>query len=119
MKLPDSELEVMLVLWQKGAMRTPEIMKELKHTGWTISTLQALLQRLEDKGAVSKTMEGRVKVYTPVLSQKDYSHDVSNDMLKRFYRGSISSFLAHFAEAEEMTQEDIEEIQKIIDRKGK
>ena len=47
MKLPDSELEVMLVLWQNSPLKTPEIMKELKHTGWSISTLQALLQRLE------------------------------------------------------------------------
>lgn len=119
MKLPDSELEVMLVLWRKSPLKTPEIMKELKSTGWSISTLQALLQRLEDKGAVSKTMDGRTKMYTPLISQKEYSHDVSSDMLKRFYRGSISSFLAHFAEAEGMTQEEIEEIQGIIDRKGK
>ena len=119
MKLPDSELEVMLVLWQNSPLKTPEIMKALKHTGWSISTLQALLQRLEDKGAVSKTMEGRTKLYSPLVTQKEYSHDLSNDMLKRFYRGSISSFLAHFAEAEGMTQKDLEEIQAIIDRKGK
>ena len=64
MKLPESELEVMLVLWEKNPLKTPEIMKALNHTGWSISTLQALLQRLEDKGVVTKTMEGRTKLYS-------------------------------------------------------
>lgn len=119
MKLPESELEVMLVLWEENPLKTPEIMERLKSKNWSISTLQALLQRLEDKGAITKTMEGRTKVYRPLISQEEYGHEQSNTMLDRFYHGSIASFVAHFAQSDELTQRDIDEIRAIIDKKGR
>jgi len=119
MKLPESELEVMLVLWEESPLKTPEIMERLKSKNWSISTLQALLQRLEDKKAIKRTMDGRTKVYCPLISKEEYGHDQSSTMLQRFFHGSISSFVAHFAQSDELTQQDIDEIRAIIDRKGK
>ena len=49
--LPDSELKVMMVIWEKGEkMSTGEILSNLKDTNWKLSTLQIILGRLTEKG---------------------------------------------------------------------
>ena len=57
MRLPDTELEIMKVIWENGAtLSTSEIKASLEEQRpWNVSALQTLLNRLIDRGF----LEGR------------------------------------------------------------
>ena len=74
--LPDSELAVMQVFWRAGKPLTrPEIDAGLAgQKNWTVSTVVALLIRLENRGFVSHEKQGRGYLYRPLVTPVSYTH---------------------------------------------
>ena len=61
MRLPDTELEIMKVIWENGAtLSTSEIKASLEEQRpWNVSALQTLLNRLIDRGFLESYKEGK------------------------------------------------------------
>ena len=70
--LTQAEWQVMECLWKQAPRTGREAAEYMaRRTGWSRSTTLTLLQRLEDKGAVSSREVGRKKVFSPVLRRED------------------------------------------------
>ncbi len=68
-RLPDSELEIMKVLWQQpSAMTRRQIQAQLAAKGWAVGTFQALLARLEAKGFAAHEKVGNTVPYPNCLT---------------------------------------------------
>ena len=72
-RLPESELDIMLVLWNNTPpMTRPEIEKVINTKKKLASTtILSLLTRLENKNFVEVTKQGKMNLYTPLVSQSD------------------------------------------------
>lgn len=115
-KLPETELDVMMVLWNSpDQMKTPEIVEALKEKNWSVSTIQALLARLEEKGFIEKHMEGRIKRYKVLISRQSYSKMETESFVERFYQNSVSSLVANLVKTSHISDAELDEIRKIID----
>ncbi len=79
-RLPDSELDIMLVLWHHtppmSRLEIEQIINEKKMLAPT--TILSLLSRLEKKKFVSVTKEGKTNLYTPLVSQEEYQQNRRN-----------------------------------------
>ncbi len=75
-KLPqisEAEYEVMKVVWNNAPISTNEVTERLvKTTDWSPKTIQTLLKRLVQKGALTYEKNSRVFVYTPVVKKDEY-----------------------------------------------
>ena len=71
---------------------------------------------MEQKGYVErrKSGTGKVMVYTPLMTRERYRRLVMNDVKDTFFGGSVKSLVSFFAEEDELTQEDINEILTIL-----
>lgn len=120
-RLPESELEVMLTLWHN---RTPltagEITKLLADThGWKSATVHVLLGRLGEKGFVSCDRSGYKHLFTPAITEEEYSRGEERTMIKRFFGGSAKNMIASLLNADGLTDEDLEELSAMLkQRKG-
>ena len=72
MRLPDTELEIMKVIWENGAtLSTSEIKASLEEQRpWNVSALQTLLNRLIDRGFLESYKEGKNRFYTPLVARR-------------------------------------------------
>lgn len=118
-RLPDSELTIMLAIWKSGAgkIHTGEILERLRDSGydsWKTQTVQNLLIRLTEKGFLSCEKLGRLNFYTPLVSMKDYQEMETDTLLARFYGGSAKSLFAALAEKAELSENDVEEIKRLL-----
>lgn len=115
-RLPDSELAVMQIIWAEqlpiGSGRIVQILEQEK--GWTRSTVQVLLKRLEEKGFLSCKKEGRLKMYTPLIEREQYVSKETKSFLEHFYNNSYQGLIASLVKNETISQEDIEDIVSII-----
>lgn len=117
-RLPDSELDIMLVLWQENAhLRTSEILAKLNN-GWALATLKVLLDRLVQRGCVQCTRDGRFTLYKAILQKDSYSSREVNGVLNRYYESSAKNLIASLVRTEKLTQQDLNEIAMMLKNAG-
>lgn len=121
--LTQAEWQVMECLWKQAPRTGREAAEYMaRRTGWSRSTTLTLLQRLEDKGAVSSREVGRKKVFSPVLRREDAALQETEDFLTRVYNGSVSLLVSSMTRRQALPQEEIDQLyallQQLEDQKG-
>ncbi len=115
-KLPDAELEVMMVLWEANETVTSDyIMERLDNKTWVKPTLLNLLNRLVSRGFVSCEKNGKLNYYTALVKKEDYLQKESKNFLKKMHHNSISSLLASLYGGKKLSKKDIDELSKFIE----
>ncbi|HKP86783.1 MAG TPA: BlaI/MecI/CopY family transcriptional regulator [Blastocatellia bacterium] len=116
-KLTKFELEIMHALWELGSASVREIQERLpekKRPAYT--TVQTIVRRLEDKGAVRKMKKvGNAFVFEPVVTRKSAHFRLVNELLD-FFGGSARPLMAHLAEAGKLSLEDVRELETMLTR---
>ena len=111
-KLTRFELEVMTALWDLGTASVREIQEQLpsqKRPAYT--TVQTIIYRLEEKGAVSRLKKiGNAHVFVPLVTRKAAHHRLINELLDLF-GGSARPLMAHLVEIGKLTLDDIKELE--------
>lgn len=115
-RLPDSELEVMLALWDCGGEASrSQIEEKLADFHWAVNTINTFLTRLCAKNFISVRREGKTNYYSPLVSKEEYLSFESRGVLKKLYGGSVSNFVAAFSDGNGIDEKEIEELQSLID----
>lgn len=113
-RLPESELELMLVVWGAGGSATaPEILEALDQS-LTASALHSYLKRLEEKGFLACRKEGKVNRYTAQVSKESYQRRESRSLLERFYHRSLKHLAAALYDGGDLSQGEIRELQEYL-----
>ena len=114
--LSDGEWRIMNLLWEKSPRRVPELTLALaEDTGWSRATVNMMLNRLEEKGAVRMEQQGRTKLYVPLLSQSDAREKETARFLDRLYGGSLGLMVSSFAGQQPLSEEDVRALRAILD----
>ncbi|WP_199562873.1 BlaI/MecI/CopY family transcriptional regulator [Sporosarcina sp. BI001-red] len=116
-RLPDSELEIMLIIWEanEGVTRTyiQEHLEQSKVLAPT--TILSFLSRLTTKGFLRIEKEGKTNLYTALVSQEDYAHKESKKMLERFFGNSVKDFVVQLNDSKAVDKKEIQELREFLD----
>ena len=113
--LPESELDIMLVVWgTRGAVSAPDILAGLARP-LTASALHSYLKRLEEKGFLACEKVGKVNWYTPRISQKAYQEQEGKNVLDKLYAGSLKRFAAALYAGGALDAREIDELRRYLD----
>lgn len=119
-KLPqisEAEYEVMKIVWKNAPVSTNEVTETLTSTtDWSPKTIQTMLKRLVNKGALTYVKEGRVFVYTPLVEEDEYISQKSSSFLSRYYNGELTSMVSAYLENDRLSDDEISELQSLLDR---
>ena len=115
-KLPESELDLMIVLWkQKNDMSRSEIEKIVNQKKTLApTTILTLLSRLEKKGFVSVNRDGNLNKYRWLVSQTEYQHKEGKGMLEKLYGNSVKNFVAALYQGRKINDEDLKELEGFL-----
>lgn len=115
-KLPESELDVMLALWeaQQQPVSRAYFDAKLAYKGWTVNALNSFLSRLEDKGFVRGVREGKNKYYSAVVMRDKYVSQEGKGILQKLYCGSLKNFLLSVTEQDGLNEAEIDELQQYL-----
>jgi BlaI family penicillinase repressor len=116
-KISEAEWQIMKVLWHKEPATSSEIIEMLKPvTEWSPTTIYTLMSRLVNKKAISIKEKSSPRLYYPLISEEEYRREESKSFLKKVYGGSLNLMLANIVDEHDLSDEDIEELKKILDR---
>ena len=114
-RISEAEHAVMEALWEKSPLTAADVCDAVcEQRGWSMPTVKTLLSRLVAKGAVGTEPDGRRFLYTPLLERADYVGGESRRLVDRLFGGRAAPLFAHHAETEELSDNDIAEIENLL-----
>jgi BlaI family transcriptional regulator, penicillinase repressor len=119
-QLTKFELEIMDVLWRLEEASVREVMdalSEKKRPAYT--TVQTIVQRLEQKGAVRRTRKiGNALMFEPSVTRVSAYRRAVDELLALF-GGSAQPVVAHLLESGKLTLEDLKALEEAEGKKPK
>ena len=118
-KLSDAELEIMKIVWGNPGKETlfSYITDSLTEQGKPCqkNTLIVLLSRLVSKGFLSARKIGRKNEYTALISETEYQTAQTQNFLDKIYEGSIKGLVSNLIAGDLLTDEEYEELRKMLE----
>ena len=115
--IPDSELDVLKVLWdrEKGTVR--EILQTLRAAGreWSYATVATLLDRLETKGVVASDRGELAFVYRPLITPHEVQQKRVKSLVEKLYQGEPGLLVLHLLKSHPLDAKQAGEVRAILD----
>ena len=117
-RLPESELEIMMIIWQfDRAVNRMEIEEYLRKKV-AAPTILSFLNRLEKKGFVRVEKEGKINWYTPLIKEEEYLQKESRNILQRMYQNSVKNFVTALYDGDGLSDRELQELRDFIEEKS-
>jgi BlaI family transcriptional regulator, penicillinase repressor len=118
--ISESEWEIMNVLWDKAPQTANDIIFSLQEsTDWKPKTIRTLLDRLVQKDVVGVNKNLRVYTFYPLYTQEKYQLAETESFIKRIYGGTLKSMLVQFIQEDTLSDDDINELRFMLNKKPK
>ena len=100
------------LVWENQPIPSPQLCKAAeKKLGWKRTTTYTVLKRLCDKGVI----QNEATIVTALLDRDSVRQAEGEAVLNRSFGGSLPSFLAAFLRAGRVSDEDAEEIERMLE----
>jgi predicted transcriptional regulator len=113
--LGERESQIMEVLWDHGSLTVAEVSSLLK-VKRAYTTNLTMLRKLEEKGYVGHTEEGRAHAYHATVDRADARQCAIQALVSRLFKGSSTALVTHVLGREKMTMGDARRIRVLLRR---
>jgi BlaI family transcriptional regulator, penicillinase repressor len=110
----DRELDVMHVLWERGAATVAEVQGALADE-LAYTTVLTILRTLEEKGHVGHEEAGRAYRYHPLVERAEAGASAVRRLLRRLFAGSPELLLTQLVSERGLTTEQLESMRQMLD----
>lgn len=112
-KLFDSELKVMDVLWREGDATAKHIADTLtEELGWNKNTTYTLIKRCMKKGAIERSEPNFL--CRALIPKEEVQEAETNELIDRIYDGAAANLFAALLDKEKLTVEQVERLKQIV-----
>ncbi|WDI31981.1 BlaI/MecI/CopY family transcriptional regulator [Hyphococcus flavus] len=109
------ELAILKLLWRSKEMNAREIHGEIESEfGWSYSTVRTVLERMADKGLITKTPVDGVNIYEPQVGKVAMLSRMIADFSKRVLELDSTPATAFFAESKLLSDDELEELESVL-----
>ena len=114
-RISEAEHAVMEVLWDESPLTAAEVTERIDPArGWSDRTVKTMLSRLLGKGVLVHEEDGRRYLYRPMVDRADYVAGETRKLVDRLFGGRVTPLVAHLAERNALSDEDIAEIEALL-----
>ena len=114
MKLFDSELKVMDVLWREGDLPAKAIAGTLtEEIGWNVNTTYTLIKRCIAKEAIERSEPGFM--CRALVSKEQVQQEETQELIDKVFDGSADKLFASLLGGRRISREQLEQLRRMID----
>ena len=112
-KIFESEYRFCLILWEHEPVKSSELVNLCKEQlGWKPTTTYTVIKKIEAKGYIKRTDPGFICV--SLISKKDVCESETQGLIDKLFGGSRKALFSALLEDEKLTQDEIDELRKLI-----
>ena len=113
-KVFDSELKVMDILWKEGDLTAGQLAKMLKEqVGWNRNTTYTVIKKLIDKGAVERY--GANFTCRALITREQVQQYEAVELVVKLFDNSAEALLSSFLNSKALSEEEIERLKRIVE----
>ena len=113
-KLFDSEIKVMEVLWKEGDLTAKQLADILSEKiGWNKNTTYTVIKKCISKGAIERY--GNNYMCKPLITEEDVEYFETKELINKIFKVSKVKLFASFLNREILSDEEREQIKKLLD----
>ena len=111
-KLFDAEYKFASIVWDNEPINSTELVKLCADKlGWKKSTTYTVLKKLSERGI----LKNKDAVVTALVKREEVQKYESNAVVEKNFDGSLPKFLTAFLGERKITEQEAEELKKIIE----
>ena len=112
-KVFESEYRFCLILWEHEPIKSSELVNLCKEQlGWKPTTTYTVIKRLSERGV----LRNENTIVSSLVSKDEVQASEINEMVEKTFEGSLPAFIAAFTKHQKISEKEIDEVQKMIDR---
>ena len=112
-KIFESEYRFCLIMWEQEPVTAAELAKLCQQQlGWKRTTTYTVIKRLGERG-VLKNEAGTI---TSLVSKEAAQAREIDELVEEKFQGSLPAFVAAFTKRQDISREELDEVQQMIDR---
>lgn len=112
-KLFDSELKVMDILWKEGDVQAKHVAEVLmKEVGWNKNTTYTLIKRCIKKGAIERS-EPHFMCHA-LIPKEEVQEAETDELINKIYDGSADKLFAALLSRKKLSAEEIDRLKQIV-----
>ena len=112
-KIPEGEYRFCLIMWEHEPVSSLDLVKLCQERlGWKRTTTYTVIKRLGERG-VLKLENG---VVTALISKEEAESAEIDTFVESKFGGSLPAFVAAFTKRKDVSEKDLDEMQRMIDR---
>ena len=112
-KIFESEYRFCMIVWENEPVNSTELVKLSKELlGWSKATTYTVIRRLSERGV----LKNENAVVSSLVSQSEAQLSEMNELMEKRFGNSLPQFLEAFTKQQNLSEKQIEEIMKIIEK---
>ena len=112
-KIFESEYRFCLVLWKHEPITSANLAKLCnEELGWSRTTTYTVIKRLSERGV----LKNENSVVSSLVSKEQVQASEMDELMEKTFEGSLPAFIAAFAKRQALSEAEIEEIRRIIEK---
>src|SRR3954449_12612711 len=115
--IPDSELDVLKVLWDQDQATVRTALETLLAAGrqWSYATVATLLDRLQAKGLITSDRSELAFVYRPTITAQEVRQKRLNNLVEKLYQGEPGLLVLHLLKAHPLDPRQAKEVRAVLE----
>lgn len=113
----DVELDILRVVWKLKKCTVREVhdtLQSSRQSGYT--TTLKMMQVMCEKGLLQRDDTQRPQVYSPAVPEEQTQRQIVGDLIRKVFGGSTRKLVMHAVQSDEISQDEINEIRKLLDK---
>ena len=112
-KVFESEYRFCLILWDHEPVKSSELVALCREQlGWKPTTTYTVIKRLSERGI----LKNENSIVSALVTKDEVQSAEINELVEKKFEGSLPAFVAAFTRHQKITEEEIDEVQRMIDR---
>lgn len=112
-KIFESEYRFCLILWEHEPIKSSELVSLCKEQlGWKPTTTYTVIKRLSERGV----LKNENTVVSALVTKDEVQAAEIDELVEKKFEGSLPAFVAAFTKHQKISQKEIDEVQRMIDR---
>jgi BlaI family penicillinase repressor len=112
----DAELDILTVLWSRGASTVRDVHEQLlKRKPTQYTTVLKLMQIMAEKGLVRRNEDQRAHIYEASRPREITQRQLAGDLLQRAFGGSARGLMLGALSAKKASKAELAELRRLLD----
>lgn len=112
-KIFESEYRFCLILWEHEPVKSRELVALCQEQlGWKPTTTYTVIKRLSERGI----LKNENSIVSALTTKEEIQAAEIEELVEKRFEGSLPAFVAAFTKNQKLTEKELDEVQRMIDR---